>query len=188
MKTLNEKSFGNIIGTSIFGSIIMLICGLIVYLFPDKVNNLIGYLIGGLCFITGIDLLYKYIRRNGARLYSLNIIYTLLIVILGIIVILNPDSIAKFTTVCFGLYLIIKGASKISYGSWLKVGNHASWTLIFVTGLLLVIFGVLLFFDIFTAIDLTKLIGIFIILTSLLDIINLIMIKNKREEITKIFW
>lgn len=188
IKGLNDESFRNIMSTSLFGSFVMLIAGIIMFLFPDKVNDFIGYIVGGLCFISGIDSLYKYIRRNGARLYSLNIIFTLLLIILGIMIILTPNSITKFTSICFGLFLIIKGFNKISYAIWFKVGNHPSWTLVFTTGLIIAVFGLMLFFDIFTAIDFTKLIGVFIILTNILDILNLVMVKNKSEEITKIFW
>lgn len=188
VKTLNENQFKSIIVRSIVGSSLLVIIGLIMYLFPSVVTNFIGYIVGAICFISGIDIILKYFQRNGARLYSLNIIFGLLLFILGIVIIITPNTVTKFITICTGLIFIIKGGNKISYGSWLKVGSHKSWSLVFTTGVIQILFGILLFLDIFDAIDFVKLIGLFIIVTNVLDIIDSIMIKNKSDEIVKIFW
>ena len=59
---------------------------------------------------------------------------------------------------------------------------------IFAIGLALIIFGILVLANPFASLTITKLVGSFLILASILDITDLILLKNKSDEITKIFW
>ena len=78
--------------------------------------------------------------------------------------------------------------NKITYGVWFKIGNHSSWLITLVIGIMLIIFGILVLANPFASLTITKLVGSFLILASILDITDLILLKNKSDEITKIFW
>ena len=80
------------------------------------------------------------------------------------------------------------GLNKITYGVWFKIGNHSSWLITLVIGIMLIIFGILVLANPFASLTITKLVGSFLILASILDITDLILLKNKSDEITKIFW
>lgn len=183
-----NEQFNKFIISSLTSAVIMAIAGAIMLFLPNLTNKLIGIIVGIIILISGINSLYKYFRRDGAKLYSFNLIFGIMLCILGIVIILSPSSVTTFVTVCFGLYLIVMGANKITYGSWLKVGNDASWLITMVIGGLLVLFGILLIFNPFSALTLTKLVGTFMLLSAILDITNAVLLKKRSKDITKIFW
>ena len=110
------------------------------------------------------------------------------ICIIGAIIILVPFSVTSFLTICLGLYLIVFGANKVTYGVWFKIGDDSSWLITFVIGVMLMVFGILVLSNPFSALTVTQVIGTFLVLSSILDITDLVLLKKRANEITKIFW
>jgi len=127
-------------------------------------------------------------KRDGAKLYSFNMIFGIILFVLGLIIILVPFSISSFITVCLGLYLIVIGANKITYGVWFKIGNDRSWLITVVIGIMLIVFGILVVVNPFSRLTITKLVGAFLIIASVLDITDTLLLRKRSDEITKIFW
>lgn len=186
-ETIGEK-FSKMLSYSIITSIVIALIGVVLLFMPRLSNKLIGVILGTLFLLYGITTIYKYITRNGAKLYSLNLVYGIIISLIGVIIILVPFSVTSFLTICLGLHLIVIGLNKITYGVWFKIGNHSSWLITLVIGIMLIIFGILVLANPFASLTITKLVGSFLILASILDITDLILLKNKSDEITKIFW
>ena len=184
----SSDKFRKIISTSLASSIILLLVGLIMLFLPSLTNKIIGIVIGIMMLISGANTINKYFKRNGAKLYSFNMIFGIVLFVLGLIVILLPFSISSFITVCLGLYLIISGANKITYAVWFKIGNDPSWLITLVVGIMLIFFGILVIVNPFSMLTITKLVGIFFIISSVLDITSTILVHKRSEEITKIFW
>ena len=101
---------------------------------------------------------------------------------------LFPFSVTSFLTICLGLYLIVFGANKVTYGVWFKIGDDSSWLITFVIGVMLMVFGILVLSNPFSALTVTQVIGTFLVLSSILDITDLVLLKKRANEITKIFW
>ena len=138
---------------------------------------------------TGILAIYKFIKRDGAKLYSLNIIFGILSIILGVVIIFVPTSVISYINIIFGIFLIILGGNKVTYGVWFKIGNDASWSITLVSGIMLILFGVLLIANPFESfMTATKLVGVFLILYSVLDMTTSIMLRRRSEDIVDIFW
>ena len=186
-ETIGER-FSKMLSYSIITSIVIALIGVVLLFMPRLSNKLIGVILGTLFLLYGITTIYKYITRNGAKLYSLNLVYGIIISLIGVIIILAPFSVTSFLTICLGLHLIVMGLNKITYGVWFKIGNHSSWLITLVIGIMLIIFGILVLANPFASLTITKLVGSFLILASILDITDLILLKNKSDEITKIFW
>lgn len=184
----SSDKFRKIISISLASSIILLLVGLIMLFLPSLTNKIIGIVIGIMMLISGVNTINKYFKRNGAKLYSFNMIFGIVLFVLGLIVILLPFSISSFITVCLGLYLIISGANKITYAVWFKIGNDPSWLITLVVGIMLIFFGILVIVNPFSMLTITKLVGIFFIISSVLDITSTILVHKRSEEITKIFW
>ena len=183
------KRFNNFTTSSIVSSIMTLLIGILVFMLSEQIGTLIGYIIGLIFIYTGMLSIYKYLKRDGAKLYSLNIIFGILSIILGMGIIIVPTSAISYINILFGIFLIIVGGNKITYGVWFKIGNDPSWSITVVTGIMLILFGVLLISNPFEAfMSATKLVGVFLILSSILDITTAVMLKRRSEEIVKIFW
>ena len=127
-------------------------------------------------------------KRDGAKIYSLNLVFAILYLILGLVIIIFPFSVIEFVTVCLGLFLVVNGATKINYGLWLKRGSSKAWLVTLVAGILLVILGIMIVFNPFTAYALTQITGAFLIISGVINLSDAITFKTKAKEIMDIFW
>lgn len=163
--------------------------GLILLILPaSKGDNVIGIMAGCAFLISGASAIYKYFYRDGAKLYSLNLIFGILYVLLGLAIIIFPHLVVNFVTICLGIYLIVSGAMKISYGFWLRKGEEDSWLITLVTGIMLIVLGILVIYNPFVKLAIPKLTGAFLLITSALDINDTVLLKKRAKKITDIFW
>ena len=183
-----ENVYNRMIIYSLITSILSIIVGLVLIFLPTVSNKVVGIIVGVIILIFGINAVYKYFHRDGAKIYSLNIVFGVLYSILGVVIILYPYSVMEFITVCLGLFIIINGATKVNYGLWLKRGNEDSWLVTLVTGIFLVVLGIMVVFNPFSAFTLTQLSGAFLIIVGILNVSDTILFKKRAKEIMEIFW
>lgn len=183
-----ENVYNRMIIYSLLTSILAILVGLTLMFLPSVSNKIVGIIMGVVILIFGINAVYKYFHRDGAKIYSLNIVFGVLYSILGVVIILYPFSVMEFVTVCLGIFVIINGATKINYGVWLKKGNEDSWLVTLVTGIFLVIIGIMLVFNPFASLTLTQLCGAFLIIVGILNVSDTILFKKRAKEIMEIFW
>lgn len=183
-----ENVYNRMIVYSLLTAILAILVGLTLIFLPSVSNKIVGIIMGVVILIFGINAVYKYFHRDGAKIYSLNIVFGVLYSILGVVIILYPFSVMEFVTVCLGIFVIINGATKINYGVWLKKGNEDSWLVTLVTGIFLVIIGIMLVFNPFASLTLTQLCGAFLIIVGILNVSDTILFKKRAKEIMEIFW
>ena len=183
-----ENMYKRMIWYSIGTALITIITGIVLLLVPELSGKVLGIIVGIIFLIEGINSIYKYFHREGAKLYNLNLVFGVIYAVLGVVIILVPSSVVEFITICLGIYMIVNGASKVNYALWLKRGNEDSWLITLSTGILVAIVGVLVIFNPFASLTLTKLAGAFLIITGILDFMDTILFKNRSKEIMEIFW
>lgn len=183
-----ENMYKRMIIYSLLTALLTIIMGIVLLLLPNATNKVVGIIVGIIFLIEGINSVYKYFHREGAKLYNLNLIFGVLYALLGVVIILYPFTVVEFVTVCLGIYMIINGASKVNYALWLKRGNEESWLITLATGILIAIIGILVIFNPFASLTLTKLAGAFLIITGILDFMDTILFRNRSKEIMEIFW
>lgn len=183
-----ENMYKRMIIYSLLTALLTIIIGIVLLLLPNATNKVVGIIVGIIFLIEGINSVYKYFHREGAKLYNLNLIFGVLYALLGVVIILYPFTVVEFVTVCLGIYMIINGASKVNYALWLKRGNEESWLITLATGILIAIVGILVIFNPFASLTLTKLAGAFLIITGILDFMDTILFRNRSKEIMEIFW
>lgn len=183
-----ENMYKRMIWYSVGTALITIITGIVLLLVPELSGKVLGIIVGIIFLIEGINSIYKYFHREGAKLYNLNLVFGVIYAVLGVVIILVPSSVVEFITICLGIYMIVNGASKVNYALWLKRGNEDSWLITLATGILVAIVGVLVIFNPFASLTLTKLAGAFLIITGILDFMDTILFKNRSKEIMEIFW
>ncbi len=188
LKNSIENMYKRMIWYSIGTALITVITGIILLLVPELSGKVLGMIVGIIFLIEGINSIYKYFHREGAKLYNLNLVFGVIYAVLGVVIILVPSSVVEFITICLGIYMIVNGASKVNYALWLKRGNEDSWLITLATGILVAIVGILVIFNPFASLTLTKLAGAFLIITGILDFMDTILFKNRSKEIMEIFW
>ena len=100
---------------------------------------------------------------------------------------INPFKILTIITLGLGIYLCLVAIFKIIDAFKLKKYGFDGWAITLVISIIILIFGVLVTINPLRAIDIVEVAGLFIILTSILEICNLIMFYSKSKEIQKLF-
>ncbi|MBQ6841184.1 MAG: DUF308 domain-containing protein [Bacilli bacterium] len=188
IRTTSSDKFKKLMSTSIASSVVLILVGFVMLFLPKLTNKIIGIIIGVMFLVSGFNMVYKYLKRDGAKLYSFNMIFGIILFVLGLIIILVPFSVSSFITVCLGLYLVVMGANKITYGVWFKIGNDPAWLITVVIGIMLIVFGIMVIVNPFSSLTITQLAGAFLIISGILDMTDVILLRKRSDEITKIFW
>ncbi len=184
-----DSRFHRMLIYSFFTAIITTLFGGVILFLPENTSaKLVGVLTGIVFLISGVSAIYKYFHREGAKLYSLNLVFGILFTILGVVIVAYPFSVLEFVSRCLGIYIIINGALRINYAVWLKKGNEDSWLITLTTGLLQIVFGILVLFNPFVKLALIKLIGAFLLIVGILDFTDTFLFKKRADEIKNIFW
>ena len=187
-KNSAKNVFRRMNNLSVLVAIITIILGLILLLMPEKTNKIVGTMVGISVLLTGLATIYKYFKRDGAKIYALSLTFGVIFAIIGVLLIVYPYTVMQFVTICFGISIIVSGASRINNAFWLKKGNEESWLTTLGAGILVVAIGLLILFNPFANLTLTKLVGAFLIIMGVLDLVDAIAFRLRSEEIIDIFW
>lgn len=181
LKTLNKY-----INLSMVLSILFTIVGVILIIWPKTSIDTISYMIGAFLLVYGI---YSFIDS-----FSINPIFcfaqmtsSVLAFVLGIIIFLNPSIFESLIPIVLGIFFVINGSFK-SRLSFIIKDVSDNWILSLITSILMIICGVLLIINPkITAIMLTTMVGILLVVYSVADIIDMVIFKSKVKDITKYF-
>lgn len=172
--------------SSICASIILMILGLLLIFQSEVTITTISYIIGAALIALGVLALIRFIKsaKNITEMnFNLDIIYGLVTVILGIVIITNPKAIASILPIVLGIAIVINSASKLQYAFILKNDNNDMWKTTMIIAIVSAICGVILLFNPFAgAVLIMKIVGIFIVVYSVLDIVSTVIIKKNVDE------
>lgn len=190
-KTLIEKlkiGFSKMLIGSIILNALFLLFGIFVYSNPRVSLNLLVIFLSIYFIIFGLYAIFEFIERNDNPLYGLNILWGILSIIVGLIAIINPFEVTSILTLTLGIYLVIISISKIIEAFKLRKYKYDGWSLILVISIILLIFGIFIILNpIIAAMEITEVAGIFIILASILEICNAIMLYTKASDVLELF-
>lgn len=172
--------------SSICASIILMILGLLLIFQSEVTITTISYIIGAALIALGVLALIRFIKsaKNITEMnFNLDIIYGLVTVILGIVIITNPKAIASILPIVLGIAIVINSASKLQYAFILKNDTNDMWKTTMIIAIVSAICGVVLLFNPFAgAVLIMKIVGIFIVVYSVLDIVSTVIIKKNVDE------
>ena len=176
MEKLMKKFFRSSLLTSLF----LIALGLLLIFQSNAVIYSISYIIGGILIALGVLAIIKFIQNtNNEQKSELDIVYGIVCVILGILVIKNPEAIASVIPIILGISIIISSATKLQYAFELKSNGNNLWKTTMVISIISTLCGIVLLFNPFKALtSFTQVVGIFIIIYAVLDMISTITIKR----------
>ena len=113
MEKLMKKFFRSSLITSLF----LIALGLLLIFQSDAVIYSISYIIGGILIALGVLGIIKFVQgTNKEQQTELDIVYGIVSVILGIVVIKNPQAIASIIPTILGIIIIFcNNSSSISF-------------------------------------------------------------------------
>jgi uncharacterized membrane protein HdeD (DUF308 family) len=173
--------------TSIVFSLLFIVTGIFLLLRPETAINVVCYVIGVILVLWGVVSIIQFFSdKNSTNYLSLSFIFGSFVFIFGIIILIKPAIVASIVPLLIGVWMVINGVTKLSYS--LSIYKFSKNMLSVIGSIFIIVFGVTLIFNPFEgAKGLTQIIGIFLIVYSLLDLIESITIsfslKGKTEEI-----
>lgn len=174
--------------SSIVTSTILIILGFLLVFQSETTIMMISYVIGGVLVAIGALALIRYVKNGDSPILrnELDIVYGIVTIIFGIIIIKNYQAIASIIPAVIGIAIIINSASKLNYAFQLKTDENNMWKTTMIISIISTIFGVILLFNPFeAALGIMKVIGIFIIVYAILDLISTMAIKSSVSKIYK---
>lgn len=184
-----ENKIKRIFNLSLITSIIFVIVGLFLFIKPDTTISLISYTFGAVLLLMGLINVYKYFSSNNKlNMFSFDLAYGVLLVIAGLFLIIDTSIFAKVINIILGIWIIVNSITKFQYGIVLKRVKNSDWGYTIFVSLLSFFWGVLLLVNPFeSALTITQIIGIFIIVYAVLDIIDNFVIRKNINDILNIF-
>lgn len=186
MKKVEEK-FNKIILVEMGFTILFAILGLILFLNSEVTNSLARTLTGTFFLIAGIIQSYTFIDKSKIKLFRYNIFIGLLDIILGVFIMINPLSLVNILNISLGIWIIVEGLSKFILFYNLKTVKEESNKIFLVSTLLFIFMGVVLIINPFISLVITKIIGIFLMLSNIVNISDLVLLKRRSKKFLKLF-
>jgi len=186
-----QKLMKSFYKSSLLTSGILLLIGLLLLFKSTDTIIALSYIIGCVLMVLGIVAIINFFRESSINAFNdLNIVYGIVTIILGTLIITNPTAIATFIPFVVGL--IISSSIKLAYSIELKNDNDILWQPTLIMAAIGAGCGILILFNPFkTSLMVFKIIGIFILIYAILDIISIFQIKktfkaNEKNSTTKI--
>lgn len=156
-------------------SILFMLIGIIFFANPNMSNIAVSIMTGIILIINGVSSIYAYIKRGSIVLYNNNLIYGIILILLGII----SMFVGKILSIFLGIYFIVSGIQKINYGVFLKKFNESSWLITLVLGILFIVVGIISFFTSGDA--LVKVAGICTLGYGLMNFIDVLLLRRRSK-------
>lgn len=177
-----NKIFVKVYKTSFLTSLCFIILGIFLLLKPETTISLISYILGLIIGIFGISGIVRHFK-NKYQTINLDLSYGIFCLIISMILIFNTKALASIIPSIIGVFIIINSTMKIEYTLLLKKQSNPIWINTLVLSIINLLCGIILILNPFgSAIVITKLIGIFIIIYSVFDLIECYLIKKNLNK------
>lgn len=154
-------------------SVVAVLLGLILFTNETMSHVVVAVIACLLILVIGMTSIFAYFRRENIDLYNFNLIFGIIEIILAILEVV----LYKFLPVVLGISLLVIGVQKITYALILKKFHESSWLITLVTGLFIIIIGIIGMFakgdGVVTAI------GIVILGLGLINATNVILLRKR---------
>ena len=179
-----NKFFSKIIRSSLISSVGLAILGVLLIFESEATIVSISYIIGGILVAMGVLGSMKYFYSEPKN--YMDMVYGIITVILGIVVIMNPQAIASIIPFIMGILIIISSVTKLQYAHTLNKHQNSLWKTTLILSIITLVFGLVLVFNPFKgAVFFTRLVGGILLVYGILDLISTITISNTFKEIHK---
>ena len=165
-------------------AVLCALLGLVLVIWPGATSQIICMLLGGVLLAYGVIHIAIYLfNRERTIILQGMMILGIVFAVLGLWILLKPEMIMMAVPVIVGVLIAIHGLHNVVQAFALKKDGYESWWLAFLMGLLTLIFGGVLIYNPFKAIELVaRIIGIFLIYDGVSDIWILSRVFKVRRD------
>jgi len=171
--------------TLIASSILYLILGVVMLLFPGLVSDSICYLLALMFLFFGVAGVVMYFKTEIKTPFtSSTLVLGILLGAFGLYIFLNPRVFASFIPLIVGIFLITDAISKLSASLDLKKINYSGWWHMLIVAFLILGCGMFLAFNPFKAIELSIMVIGGVLIVDALSNLFTIYSYSKAEKVS----
>ncbi len=176
-------------GFNYFLPIVYFVLGLLMVIFPETINDIINYIIGGLLMLFGIDYIVRYLSNNKVTTYSkYSLTVGIVPIICGVFLICNPEVLVSIIPFVAGMIILMDAFEKLKHAIDLKKMKYDEWWVDLIVAILFIVFGIIVIMNPFDAAKLLiRILGIFFLVDCFIDVwtnfsYEKIKIKNGEDK------
>lgn len=173
--------------TAIISSVIYIIVGLILAIFPDSTARTIGYAFATVILVAGLGFLYRFVTKGQEYAFVGNeLAIGVILIIASVFIYLNVDSVISVIPVLLGIVIFVSGITKMQNAIGLHNMKYSGSTAVFVLAILNILFGIVLIINPFGAVTtLIMLLGIGLIFSGITDFVTTWLITRNVTRMEK---
>lgn len=177
------KKFNKFMWLSVGFCALFAIIGILLIAYPGVSNKVIAYIIAFALIIIGITLIMDY---SGSLFITSFLPTGILAILLGIIVLIYPNSIIVLVPIVVGIWMIINSIVNMQMALSLKQVGYKGWLFAVILAVITIMCGFLIIINPNSgALALTEFFGIMLVVYSISDIIDLFIFKSNINDIVK---
>lgn len=159
-------------GFNYFLPIVYFVLGLLMVIFPETINDIINYIIGGLLMLFGIDYIVRYLSNNKVTTYSkYSLTVGIVPIICGVFLICNPEVLVSIIPFVAGMIILMDAFEKLKHAIDLKKMKCDEWWVDLIVAILFIVFGIIVIMNPFDAAKLLiRILGIFFLVDCFIDV------------------
>lgn len=169
---------------SVVASLLYIALGIIVIAFPEQTLTVVSTIIAIFAIIYGIVLTIINIAniKEGR-----NLLLGVLLIVMGTALIIYPNSLNVLISLGIGIWFISISVSRIRFATFLREVAEINWLVVLISSIITLLIGIsFIFTPLASAVALTTISGILMIIYSIVDIFEVIFIKRNIEAIEKV--
>lgn len=168
-------------------SILYVLLGLVLLLWPVTVMDVLCYLTGGILLLYGVIAIVGFCRTEERRAVSfLALLLGIVAAAVGAVLLLQPTLFQSILTIILGIYIFIDGLLNLQRALELRRMEHGGWTIYLVLSLITVVLGlVVVFRPILAGATLVQLIGASLVYSGAADLWTLFQLSRWTKEYRK---
>ena len=181
MKEIFKKTTNSII----LSSVIAFIVGIIMVINPHMSIKTIGIIASIYLIINGIILIILDVKSTEYYVPFDGMLSGILSVVFGIILVCKPNILSTLFTIAIGVWIILSSINSIKVSIALRKEN-IPWILLLLFGIVDLILGMIVIINPFEAsLSIVVFTGIMLIIHSVINIVNVIIIKRDAKAFSK---
>ena len=167
-------------------SILAILLGIVLIVYPGISLLAFGIIVAAYLIIHGITLIILDIKAWRMYVPFEGLLQGILCLILGVWLAANPANITIYVGVTVGFWIIVSSFGGIKFAAALR-GTGAPWVLLIIINIIDIIIGCLILYSpILSSISLAVGLGIVLIIHSIINIINMIVVKKNIKDVDKL--
>ena len=179
------KKLNNFIVSSIVVSVLFILIGLGMIVFPEISLDVIAYTLATIFVVLGV---YLFILDNKAAYLLDTMLIGVLLIIMGILLFIYPKSFSLLIPIVLGIWIIADSLFKIRLSISLKDYDDIPWVLLLILSIVSLICGIIfIIHPLASSSIITMLFGSLIIVYAVSDIVDMVMFKKYVDKIVKTF-